>query len=118
MARASARFTASTSVTSAMGSAFDLVPLHGIDIRQPGVEVIEHARRLPGRRGQIALDGYLDLTLAIGDEPLLFGFGPRLSADEVSPQARDRFFLPARLHVFGHTIARGVIGGGVIPKPV
>src|SRR3990172_9336720 len=83
MARASARLTASTSVTSAMGGPSDLVSLGGVDVWQPGVEVIEHARRLAGRRGQIALDGCLDLALAFGGELLLLGLAPPLLADEL-----------------------------------
>ena len=45
MARASARLTASTSVTSAMGGTLQLVALGGVDVRQLGVEVIEHGLR-------------------------------------------------------------------------
>src|SRR5437870_1238635 len=84
-ARASARFTASTSVTSGTGRS-QLLALAGIGLGQRGVEVIEHGfrRARPGR--QVVLDRRLDALLAFGGEPLLLGLAPRVPADEVSPQ--------------------------------
>src|SRR5262249_22956262 len=90
MARPSARFTASTSVSSVMRLLLQLqlLPLGGIDLREFRIEVIEHGRG--GARGgrQIALDRCFDLLLAFRDEPLLVGFAPELSADELRPQPR------------------------------
>ena len=74
-----------------------------------------------GARGagrQIALDGGLDCALAFGGELLLLGLAPRLLADEIRPQARDRLLLPARLHLLGRAVARGIIRGRVVAEPI
>src|SRR5262249_24653072 len=116
MARASAKLTASTSVTSGIGASAELRPLAGIGAREFGVEMVEH-RRWRARRGrQIALDRRLDPLLAVGRELFLLRFAPRLLTDEIGAQARDRLFLPARLNLLGRTVTRRVIGGRVVAE--
>src|SRR5271167_2727420 len=89
MARASARLTASTSVASGIGASCQLATLAGIDARQFGVEMVEHGlRRARGRR-QIALDGRIDLLLALARERLLLGLVPSVPTDQIGAQPRD-----------------------------
>src|SRR5581483_1302534 len=118
MARASARLTASTSVTSAMGAALQLAPLGRVDVRQPGVEVIEHGLRRARPHGEIALHRGLDALLAFGRQLLLLGLAPGLAADEVDSEPRDRLLLPVRLHLLRRAVAGRVVGRGVITQPV
>src|ERR1700730_1944373 len=118
MARASARLTASTSVTSAIGASAEFRPLAGVGSREFGVEMVEH-RLWRARRGrQIALDRRLDLLLAVGRELFLLRFAPRLLTYEIGAQARDRLLPPARLNLRGRTVTPRVIGGRVIAEAV
>src|SRR5712692_666012 len=97
MARASARLTASTSVSSGIGRSLQLSPLAGVSGRQFRIEVIEHGLR-PARAGrQIALHRSFHALLALGGTLLL---------------------LPARLHFLGRAVARGVVRGGMVAEPV
>src|SRR5262249_61338483 len=113
MARASARLTASTSVTSGIGASAELRPLAGIGPREFGVEMVEHRLWRAWRGRQIALDRRLDLLLAVGRELLLLRFAPRLLTYEIGAQARDRLLLPAGLNLLGRTVTPRVIGGRV-----
>src|SRR6516164_2496128 len=118
MARASARLTASTNVTSGIGASAELRPLAGIGSREFGVEMVEHRRRGAWSRRQIVLDRRLDLLLAFGRELFLLRLAPRLLTDEIGAQARDRLLLPARLNLLGRTVTRRVIGGRVVAEAV
>src|SRR5258708_24976488 len=115
MARASARLTASTSVTSGIGASAELRPLAGIGSREFGVEMVEHRLWCARRGRQIALDRRLDLLLAVGRELFLLRFAPRLLTYEIGAQARDRLLLPARLNLLGRTVTCRVIGGPLGP---
>src|SRR5712692_217437 len=118
MARASARLTASTKVTSGIGRSLQLAPLAGIDARELRVEIIEHGlRRARGRR-QIALDRRLDLLLALARERLLPRLVPAVLTDEIGAQPRDRLLLPALLHILGRAVARGIVGGRMVAEAV
>src|SRR5262245_46760729 len=118
MARASAKLTASTSVTSAMGGSLDLIALAHIDLRKLGIEMIEHGFGPARTCCQVVLDGRIDARLAIGGKLFFFGFGPQLLGHEIGPQARDRLLLPVRLDLFRRSIARGIICGRVIAQPI
>src|SRR5262249_60421963 len=118
MARASARLTASTNVTSGIGASGELRPLAGIGWREFGVEMVEHRLRRARRGRQIALDRRLDLLLAFGRELFLLRLAPRVLTDEIGAQARDRFLLPARLNLLGQPVTRRVIGGRVVAEAV
>src|SRR5262249_34079800 len=116
MARASARLTASTNVTSGIRASAELRPLAGIGSRQFGVEMVEH-RLWSARRGrQKALDRRLDPLLAVGRELFLLRLVPRLLTDEIGAQARDRLLLPARLNLLGRAVTCRVIGGPVVAE--
>src|SRR6516164_4034895 len=118
MARASARLTASTNVTSGIGASAELRPLTSIGSREFGVEMVEH-RLWRARRGrQIALDRCLDLLLAVGRELLLLRLAPRLLTDEIGAHPRDRLFLPARLVLRVRTVTRRFIGVRVVAAAV
>src|SRR6266581_5993248 len=108
MAQASARLTASTSVTSGIGPSLHPMALPGIGARELGIEMVEHrlGRARAGR--QIARDGRLDALLAFGRELLLLGLAPPVAADQIGPQPRYRLLLPARLDLLRRAIARGV----------
>src|SRR5262249_25144237 len=79
-ARARARLTASTSVTSGIGRPPQLVALESVGPRQHGVQVVEHALGSTRSDCEIALDGGLDLTRALRRERFLLGLGPYLLA--------------------------------------
>src|SRR5258707_12710603 len=104
MARASARLTASTSVTSGMGGTLELIALTDIHLGKLGIEVIEHGLRRPRPDCQIAFDRRVDALLALGGKPFLVRLAPCLLAREIGPQARDRLFLPARLAVLRRAV--------------
>src|SRR6266516_6884072 len=93
MARASARLTASTNVTSGIGASGELRPLAGIGAREFGVEMVEHRLRRTRRGRQIAFDRRLVLLLAFGGELLLLRLAPRVLTYEIGEQARDRLLL-------------------------
>src|SRR5262249_28594059 len=114
MARASARLTASTNVTSGIGASGELRPLAGIGWREFGVEMVEHRLRRARRGRQIALERRLDLLLAFGRELFLLRLAPRVLPDEIGAQARDRFLPPARQNLLGRPVTRRVIGGRLI----
>src|SRR5262249_40285712 len=118
MARASARVIASTSVTSGIGAGLKLVALSQVHLWKLGIEVIEHCCRSPRPGGEIVLDRRIDALLALRGERFLVGLAPCFLAHEIGPQARDRLFLPMRLHVRRRTIAAGVIGRGVVAQPI
>src|SRR5262249_1898271 len=118
MARASARLTASTNVTSGIGASAELRPLAGIGARQFGVEMVEHRLGCARRGRQITIDLRLDPLVAVGRELSLLPFAPRLLTDERRAQARDRLLLPERLNLFGRTVTRRVIGGRVVAEAV
>ena len=94
---ASARLTASTSVTSGIVLSREFTALCGIDLGQIGIEVIEHGFRSARCRCQIALDRRLDALMALGGELLLVCFAPHCLTNEISPQTRDRLFFPMSL---------------------
>src|SRR5215467_3970423 len=118
MARASARLTASTNVTSGIRASGELRPLAGIGAREFGVEMVEHRLRRTQRGRQIAFDRRLDLLLAFGRELLLLRLAPRVLTDEIGAQARDRLFLPARLNLLGRAVTRRIIGGRVVAETI
>src|SRR5271165_1499014 len=99
MARARARLTASTSVTSGMGAALELVALADIDSGKLGIEVVEHALRWPRPGCQIAFDRCIDPLRTLGGKRLFVRLSPGLLGDEIGAQTRDGLFLPARLDV-------------------
>src|SRR5262249_10800821 len=115
IARASARLTPSTNVTSGIGTSAELRPLAGIGWREFGVEMVEHRLRRTRHRRQIALDRRLDLLLAFGRELFLLRLAPRLLTYEIGAQARDRLLLPAGLNLLGRAVTRGIIGGRLVP---
>src|ERR1700680_4329210 len=117
-ARASARLMASTTVTSVMRRSLELVALARIGLRERGIEMIEHGLGRAWGRRQIALDRRLDLQLALGRKLFLLRLAPRLLRNQVGPQPRHRLPPPARLPPLGRTIARGVVGGGMVAEPV
>src|SRR5262249_57263418 len=106
MARASARLTASTNVTSGIGASAELRPLAGIGGREFGGEMVEHRLRRTRRGRQIAFDRRLDLLLTFGRELLLLRFAPGVLTHEVGAQARDRLLLPAGLNLLGRAVTR------------
>src|SRR5215510_6757801 len=118
MARASARLTASTNVTSGIGASAELRPLAGIGRREFGVEMVEHRLRRTRRGRQIALDRRLDLLLAFGRELFLLRLAQRVLTYEIGAQARDRLLLPARLNLLGRAITRRVVGGRVVAETI
>src|SRR6516165_4266778 len=118
MARASARVIASTNVTSGIGAGLKLVALSQVHLWKLGIEVIEHGFRPPWSGCEIVLDRRIDALLALGGELFLVGLAPCLLAHEIGPQARDRLFLPMRLHVRRRTISARVIGSGVVAQPI
>src|ERR1700747_1444808 len=83
MARASARLTASTSVTSATGGSLELVALAKIGAREFCIKMIEHGFRQARAHRQIARDSGFDALLALGRKPLLVVLAPRLFVDEI-----------------------------------
>src|SRR5262245_19231574 len=117
-ARARARLTASTSVTSGIGRPTQLVALAAVGARQHSVQVVEHG--FGGTQGcrQVALDCRLDLPLAFRGERFLVGFAPRFLAHKIASDAGDRLFLPARLHFLRGAIAPGIVGRRVVAEPV
>src|SRR5260370_15663334 len=118
MARASAKLTASTSVSSGIRRLLQLLSLAGINLRQFRIEVIEHGVR-PARAGrQIALHRSFHALLALGGKLLLLRLPPRLAADQIGPQSRDRLLLPARLHFLRPAVACGVVRGGMGAEPI
>src|SRR6516164_6797245 len=118
MARASARLMASTSVTSATIRSFDPRALALVHLRQRGIEMVEHGRGRAWRSREIALDGHFHALLAIGRQAFLVGLAPGLAAYEIGSQPGDGVLLPARLHVLRNSIARGIVCGCVIAKPI
>src|ERR1043166_2338642 len=116
MARASAMLTASTSVASGIGASRGRAALAGVDRRQLGIEVIEHGFRRARRRRQVALDRGIDRLLAFARERLFARLVPEFAAGKIRAQPRDRFLLPVLLHILGRTVARSVIGGGVVAE--
>src|SRR5262245_3170836 len=81
-ARPRARVTASTSVTSGIWRSPQLRALAAVGARQLGVQVVEDSFwRTRGDR-QIALDGGLDLLLALRGEGLLICLAPDLASDQ------------------------------------
>src|SRR6266516_3902406 len=118
MARASARLTASTSVSSGIGRLLQFLPLAGIDGRQFRIEVIEHGLRRARAGRQITLDRSFHALLALGGKLLLLRLPPRLAAAQIGPQSRDRLLFPARLHFLGRAVACGVVRGGMVAEPI
>src|SRR5262249_49709484 len=118
MARASAKLMASTSVTSGMGCALELVALGPIYIRKPGVEVVKHRVRCTWGICQVVLHRRLDALLAWGAELPLLELAPRPLCDKVGPQARDRFLLPMLLHLRWRAIAGRIARRRMIAKPI
>src|SRR2546430_10020297 len=59
-----------------------------------------------------------DLLLALGGKLLLLRLPPRLAADQIGPQSRDRLLFPARLHFLGRAVACGVVRGGMVAEPI
>src|SRR5262245_26487451 len=88
-ARARARLIASTSVVSGI-PVLDLLALAGINLRELGIEVVEHRLRRTRPRRQVAGNGLLDTLLARGHEFLLVRFAPVHAADQKRAQARNR----------------------------
>src|SRR5947199_781303 len=118
MARPRARFTASTSVSSATGTLLQLSALRGVNLRQFRIEVVEHGRRTARRGRQIALDRGFHPLLTLRGELLFVRFAPKLPTDQIGAQPRDRFLLPACLDFFGRPVARRVVGRGVVAEPI
>src|ERR1700758_4880437 len=83
MARASARLTASTSVTSAIRGPLELVALAKIGAWEFCIKMIEHGFRQTRAHRQIARDSGFDALLALGRKPLLVVLAPRLFVDEI-----------------------------------
>src|SRR5947208_12819863 len=105
IARASARLTASTNVTSAIALSRELAALRDISLGQIGIEMIEHGFGSARLRCQVAFDRRLDALMALRGELFLVRFAPHLLAGEKGSQPRDRLFLPASLDFFLGTIA-------------
>src|SRR5919198_6677862 len=99
IARASARFTASTSVTSGIAGLPQRVLLRPVDPWQAMIEGIEHRCRPARRDGQIALDGGLNLGLAGRDELFLLCLAPQPAIGEIAPQPADGLRLPTLAHL-------------------
>src|ERR1700747_1339950 len=118
IARPSARLTASTKVTSGIVLPREFTALRGIDLRQTGIEVIEHGFARTRCGCEIAFDCRLDALIALGRKLLLVRFAPNLLVDKIRPEARDRLFLPMSLNCIGRTIARCIIRGRVIAESV
>src|SRR6266536_353298 len=118
MARASARLTASTRVSSGIGAWLQRSALARISGRQFRIKVVEHGLRLARDGREITLHRSLHALLALGDELLLLRLGPRLAADQIRAQSRDRLLLPARLNFLGGPIACGVVGRGMVAEPI
>src|SRR5215211_1934099 len=116
-ARARAKLTASTSVTSGIGCSH-LLALGRADVGQHGIEMVEHRLRRTRPGCQITLDRHLDVLLALGGERFLLPLAPRVLADQVGPQPGDRLLLPARLNLLGRPITRCIIRGRVVGKPI
>src|SRR5215469_2057336 len=115
--RASAKLIASTSVTSGI-EVLDFLALAGIGTWQPAVKMIDHGFRRTRAGRQIALDGCRHFLLAFAGDFFLVRLAPIHSADEIVSQPNDRLLLPALLNLFRRAIARSVVSGGVIAKPV
>jgi hypothetical protein len=101
-----------------MGGALELIALADIDLGKLGIEVVEHALGCPRPGCQIAFDRDLDALRTLGGKPLLIRLAPSLLPHEIGAQARDRFFLPARLDVLCRAVATGVIGGRMVAEPI
>src|SRR6266702_1543905 len=106
IARASARLTASTKVTSGIVLSREFPALHGIGLGQIGIQVIEDGFGSTRLHCQIAFDRRFDALMALGGKLVLVRFGPHfLANNKMGPQARYRFFLPMSLYFVGRAIA-------------
>src|SRR5262249_3797281 len=116
-ARASAKLIASTSVASGIEVLYFLA-LRGIGAGQSGVEMVEHAFWRTRTDRKEAVDGRCDLLLGFGGDFFLVRFAPIHSADQIISQPSNWLLLPALLDFFRRAIARRIVSGGVISKPV
>src|SRR4029077_13376906 len=105
IARASARLTASTNVTSGIVHSREFMALRGIGLGQISIEVIEHGFRTPGCRRQIAFDRRLDALMALGGKLFLVRFALHFLTNKISSQTRNGLFLPMSLNFVSRTIA-------------
>src|SRR5579875_253448 len=118
MARASARLTASTSVTSGTGQLLEFIALARIDMRDLGIEMVKHGFGRARACRQIALDGCCDARLTAGGEALLLFLAPRFQVHEMGLEACDRLFFPSGLDFLRRPVTSCIIGRRMVAEPV
>src|SRR6185436_18514870 len=118
IARASARLIASTSVIWAIRRLDYRAALGEVSRRQRRVQMIEHLRKRWRGRVDIRLRGRLDLLVALLEKFFLARLVPRAGFAQVTAQAQYRLALPCVGHFLGWTVARRIVGGGVVRQPV